>query len=455
MADLPEDPSLWPRDPYRLLGLEPGASALDARKAYTRLIRRYKPEQFPEQFRRIRDAYEAIQAMSAWLAPPPGFSPQPTPAQEAAPVLATRTVDPGDDLDRLWEWACDGREAEAYQALRTLAERPDCLDAVFVRLYWLLRCSPELDPTAAPCDWLARGLRGGGWGGPCHELYHREIDRDPAEALRERFTHVLEAPAPLPVLTEWLSWRWQAAGLRCAWSTIIADIERFRPRFTADLGDDRWPRLLMLALDQLAWGSDDRAVPATAQLTAEVEARMHLRDHFELHRLDVLRETAATWQALRQSGELTPALLDLVPLSWTRPSAELRLRLQAVLLKLLADPIEALEVFDRLRVAAPLVFAELALLLERVSHEPPALEPTTTPPEELAWQAVAFVTEEIASDYVPPREQLLRFCVREMVTPEEALAALRNVPGCPAVCQALASDEPLRLTYQAHRWLHG
>src|SRR5579872_5824145 len=57
--DLPTDPARWPRDPYRLLGVSPGVSPRDLKRAYLQLIRRYKPEHAPEQFRLIREAYEA------------------------------------------------------------------------------------------------------------------------------------------------------------------------------------------------------------------------------------------------------------------------------------------------------------------------------------------------------------------------------------------------------------
>src|SRR5205823_3559845 len=57
---LPEDVSKWPEDPYELFGVPHTVTPRDLKRAYTRLIRTYKPEQFPEQFRRIRAAYETI-----------------------------------------------------------------------------------------------------------------------------------------------------------------------------------------------------------------------------------------------------------------------------------------------------------------------------------------------------------------------------------------------------------
>src|SRR5438309_11363612 len=64
---LPNDPNQWPIDPYELLGVERTADARELRRAYTRLIRVFKPEQFPEQFRRIREAYEFADRFASFL----------------------------------------------------------------------------------------------------------------------------------------------------------------------------------------------------------------------------------------------------------------------------------------------------------------------------------------------------------------------------------------------------
>src|SRR4051812_35481070 len=88
MADeLPDDPRYWPRDPFELLGVAAGASETELKRAYTRLIRRFKPEHSPEQFRLVREAYEAALQGSGWrghfLPPVP---PPPTPPASPPPV---------------------------------------------------------------------------------------------------------------------------------------------------------------------------------------------------------------------------------------------------------------------------------------------------------------------------------------------------------------------------------
>lgn len=48
---------------FEILGLEPGASQAEIKKAYFRLIRQHSPESDPEQFQKIREAYERLTSM--------------------------------------------------------------------------------------------------------------------------------------------------------------------------------------------------------------------------------------------------------------------------------------------------------------------------------------------------------------------------------------------------------
>jgi curved DNA-binding protein CbpA len=49
-------------DPYTVLGLDRRATAEDVRRAYFRLVRVYTPEAHPEEFKRVRAAYEALRS---------------------------------------------------------------------------------------------------------------------------------------------------------------------------------------------------------------------------------------------------------------------------------------------------------------------------------------------------------------------------------------------------------
>lgn len=47
-------------DPYQVLGLDPGVGESTIKRAYLQLVRQHPPEQQPEEFKRIRAAYEQL-----------------------------------------------------------------------------------------------------------------------------------------------------------------------------------------------------------------------------------------------------------------------------------------------------------------------------------------------------------------------------------------------------------
>ncbi len=49
-------------DPYAVLGVDARSTAEEVRQAYFRLVRVYSPEAHPEDFKRIRAAYEALRS---------------------------------------------------------------------------------------------------------------------------------------------------------------------------------------------------------------------------------------------------------------------------------------------------------------------------------------------------------------------------------------------------------
>jgi hypothetical protein len=51
-------------DPFAVLGLAPEATLEEIREAYFRLVKEQPPERAPQEFKRIRRAYEAIRSAS-------------------------------------------------------------------------------------------------------------------------------------------------------------------------------------------------------------------------------------------------------------------------------------------------------------------------------------------------------------------------------------------------------
>jgi hypothetical protein len=99
---LPTDPDDWPHDPATLFGIEPRAEEATIRRAYLKLVRRFKPDTHPQQFQLIRQAYETLLARAASVAPPSAprvhsEAPVRSDAEQPLNPLATSQAEPAAD----------------------------------------------------------------------------------------------------------------------------------------------------------------------------------------------------------------------------------------------------------------------------------------------------------------------------------------------------------------------
>ena len=106
MTDLPNEPdwSLLPHDPVRFFGLPTGFDRRDLKRRYNQLIRRFKPERHPQEFQRIRAAFEQLDSgiryglSTNWSAPAADEyqwsddSQQATPSAEPKPATPAKAV---------------------------------------------------------------------------------------------------------------------------------------------------------------------------------------------------------------------------------------------------------------------------------------------------------------------------------------------------------------------------
>ncbi len=65
MSSTPDSPdwSLLPGAPAEFFGLEGQFDANDLKRSYNRFLKKFKPEKFPDEFQRIRQAYENLERM--------------------------------------------------------------------------------------------------------------------------------------------------------------------------------------------------------------------------------------------------------------------------------------------------------------------------------------------------------------------------------------------------------
>ena len=466
--ELPEDLSRWPENSYELLGVPPEIDPRELKRAYTRLIRIWKPEQFPEHFRRIRTAYEIILQRVQFMqqfrqereaedhaptAADPSLSLDETAAPERGPGLAAQeSLDLEQRADVQWQRACTGEEADAYAKLVELHQQRPRHPALCIRLYWLLVLTPALDGQRNPCDWLVQGMLGAGLVGGLRELYRREIAHEPTEAMSDRcgrLLHALTQPAQLADLAEW---RWPAAVLLGQWRVIDDDLELLHDRLERDEGE-AWVRLLITAAIQLSSVGDAKARQLAQECVEQIQKYDHLQQRLtaELDHLEVVMEAAGQIMRLEHQHAALAGLLRLIAQSWTRPFTDLRTPLLQYLASWPANPGKPLRQLDELRsTGSDMVLMQLGGLLALLDNTMPYVNDPRTP-QDLETLAGAFLGEHDWRNYDSLRPLLLQFCIREVVPPEAVL----NQLGGTALGQWLSADAPLQYVCWACRLVGG
>jgi hypothetical protein len=465
-SHLPDNPQDWPDDPHAILGVNVDADLRQVRKAYAALIRIYKPERFPEEFRRVRDAYEAIKELLA-LREETGAEPrrpEEAPAEEgeaagaeAAEAEAAR-LSLEQELRDAWEPARMGDRAVAYRRLVEMERRAPGREETCLRLYWLLSLWPELDRGQDACAWLVSGLKRSGLQGRLMELYGMELaDRAQGPGLAMS-AELLECDAAPDRLADLAAMRWSAAPrVERSW-LIAADLEKLEPRIRDD--ESSRFRLLSAALDHLAWDISPVARnlrDACRKKIEEIAAHDH-RLAGSLARCDLLFDLARDRGLLVTNfapRSFLDPLYELVPDLWTCSLDRVRTRVMALLGPWIERPAAGLEILDRLHRRARAVLHQLGAAIGAMYEQSPCSW-APRDPARTAGRTARFL--EDFADFSPTgydavRPILLRICTSEGITVREfgelLFQAGTDAPQTSSLAERIADDAPLHYLCQA------
>lgn len=472
---LPDDLAHWPDDPYEMLGVFFGVTPRELRRAYHRLIRIYKPEQFPEHFRRIREAYEQLLRIAELFAPQteavdttpdeePRIEPapkelsstdaaswtagHPQPAKETSEeeLISPQTQRPEEEVEELWKAAIGGRPAAAYERLVQRTQQFAGQAELYQRLYWLLTLWPDLDTRRVPADWLVQGMLATGLVGSLRELYREQVADDPAEALSERYEQMLGSPVAASLRADLFTWRFQAAFRLGRWDVLHKDLPRLQQSF--GLGEEGlWLRLVFTLADNAAFAGDPEAGGLLAACREEIARHEHLASsmsHF-FDRFDLLATASVGWLTLATHSRVPAPFLRILAASWTRPHPETQASLMEILDWITETPGIWLDHLDMVHKCAPAALALFGELLDRFEETQQGNEERRDADAQSGF-ALAFLAHLDSTDYQDERYRLLLFCVREHISPEQLAAAAGG-----AWETALMADWPLRYVCRACR----
>lgn len=239
-AELSDDFKQWPKDPFKLLGVPSQTDERTLKRAYTQLIRRFKPENFPEHFKLIRAAYEQAQVrleMQARFrdnipdAPEEveersSYSPdtktpvsQSTTYDEDEPTVTLAARDkqpPRPPAPSPWELAKQGDIFEAFARLKQTVEQGEtqapATNETFLQMYWLAKVFPELQES--PYSWLAKGIRRFPQTYSVFDTFRQVVQADSTVALLPEITDAILFQPITESTVPYLSLHWQAIAKR-------------------------------------------------------------------------------------------------------------------------------------------------------------------------------------------------------------------------------------------------
>ncbi len=438
MNDLPEDLNLWPADPYELLGIEHHTDERSVRRAYLRLVRRFKPDFYPEHFQRVREAHDMVLQYleyQRFTDDHTEFDPREYETGISRPIEPMPTARTPAAHDIAWQVALEGREQEAYSLLVRFYQQREAPQEACLRLYWLLKSQPELDAKVTPCHWLVAGLKETRLCGPLRDLYDRELATNPGEAVTAHATELVTLEAEPGPLYDFLEVRWRACGKLGRWSDITRDLQSIKP-LLAYQHEATWVRLLLLAAGHLAW-CDQEALQDFLHLRQAISQAVHLHHELsaELDRFDLLLEIRTRFASLRSAKQVPQIFTELVQRSWVESYAEYQELLDSVVLWLAANPTRGLNDLDQLEKHNHAAAMHLVQVIRfypglHQDYDGRALKRVST-------TAARFFHSLQNANYRLVRSQILEFCLNEVLDP---------------VWLAQAGDELLGKAHRGSTW---
>lgn len=490
MTTLSSDPEEWPRDPFELLGLRPENSAEEARRAYTRLVRKYRPDDQPQEFQRIRAAYEVvvqvIEARSRFGAapaedsqertvrqPPPGAttldelarvdSPPPRSDDEKSVDRTSsldvafpesrhdsrgiETIEPtfAESVDAAWNLVREGSDNAALAALIALRDRSPQDPEPWLRLYWLRLVAPSLDPARFPAEWLIQGLQATGFSPRLLRPYSDELERSASLIHCEVGYRLLETKASLERLLEVARCRWRAASRVNAWPRIDQDLDALRGHLMID-HPDQWVEQIFTALDYAVWSSHEGARKLADRCQRELSG---FRDR-ELALAPLYERHAYVVELAGDPHVAGNILFDetmrrVIRNSWNATYSDLLPDLQQLARRWLDDPAAALSMVTSFALSSAIGFEQLWRLVRQLPI-PEELRPDRDRVEYAIPQITQFMTSVGGHDFRAWRASLLEFCIREIIWPSEILDFLANRNswyGSTEPIEAIQGDAPM------------
>lgn len=414
MSDhLSDNMSEWPEDPYKILNVDSNDDKKTVKRAYNKLIRKFKPDHFPEEFRIIREAYEAIQnrmEYSGFFT----FEDELFEDPEEDTLIDEPVVE--SEAHSLWLKAIDGNLTEAFTGLKKLALINYENEAV-LKLYWLRRICPGLpeldilkiltesylkDRDYRISTLIFREMEYSvGWtlGPGCMEFVDRLSDQN-----SDNIRMVLEK-------------RWKVAYEHEKCHLVCEDLEHIRPRFI--LKEEEWGLILLQAHNFISFQDFEGIEESLAKYHKEVsDLPVNVGGYLDsaMDTYDYLREVR---KIIRDDISTISANWEkIISAHWAGSERIYKSLLEKELLRWINYPDGSLREFEGINVKVyPIFMSQLKKVVQSYAFQKNS-EIYISDEELIHKRVKRFFEAKTRSSYVTERKNLLFFCISQNVPPE-------------------------------------
>ena len=484
--ELPDDIRDWPSEPYELLGVDKKADTRTLRRAYIRLIRKYKPDREPEKFQLIHEAHERAQQMLEWRESMGNHDAGEEAAQDFTSVSrpmddddlgaeagndtndetlksARRTSSsPADPFDQFHDTLEQNRLADALAIIEQVdtSKGPRVVGRANLTAYYISHLFPpgsrgagdeqadalvESDPPVSQqrFDWLMRAVADPGLRFPALERLNLEVDLDPTLATSASFDQFLASCDDAELLSAVYRLRWQSLGPK-NFQTILADFQQLRPRSL--LFGDHWEILIADSMEYTVWNNDPACRDHNQGCWDEISQNHdgHLADSVE-----TLILAAEEWNRMEVGHDWA----SLIPDARNQLPSMLKRQWLPAARSIASDLRASLAELGRMQQNGPLAMGIFQQGLERLSG---ILCPSRS---DIDWDdarelVACFFAGSTSVDYLLVRREIAEFCIENRIDLLKfgyLADSLQSETAVVAWSETLCRDTPLNCLFHAGR----
>lgn len=423
MSDhLSENYSEWPEDPYKILNVEPDDDKKTVRRAYNKLIRKFKPDHFPEEFRIIREAYESVQNRMDYSG---FFSFEEDLFEESEEINAdNQQPEKVTEASGLWVKAIEGNLAEAFAGLKKLALLNYENEAV-LKLYWLQRICPELPELDLLKILTESYLKDRDY--RISTLIFREMENAVEWTLGAGCIDFVDCLSDQNSdnIRMVLEKRWKVAFEHEKCHLVCEDLEHIRPRFI--LKEEEWGLILLQAHNFISFQNFERIEDSLTKYHQEVsELPVNVGGYLDsaMDSYDYLREVRRIIRT--DKSTISSSWKKIISAHWAGSEKIYKSLLEKELLRWINYPDVALREFEGVNVKIyPIFMSQLKKIVQ--SYAFLKNSEIYISDEELTKKRVKnFFESKTRSSYVTERKNLLFFSISQNVSPEAIVSYVMN-----------------------------